>query len=480
MVTAGQPVPWTRRALLAIGNDLRELRRAAGGRRGARLHTYDVRFSGGRRRLHLRTEADGSATLLVDVSDVIRLNPTAALLARLALDSVPLSRAAKILRRHFRHVSAEQAQAAASKIYAMVDRLTHPANGSCPTCGLAEAERLPWFSLPVSAPYKADLALGYGCNNACPHCYNPPPSPFAPPPSPLAPPDWRRVLRRLAAIGIPHVIFTGGEPTLFPGLPDLIREAARLGLVTGLNTNGRRLSDARFVSSLRAAGLEHVQITLQSHDREIHNAMSGAESFDETLAGVRNAVATGLHAITNTTLTTRNVDHAGQMVEFLDGLGLRTFAMNGIIFAGGGRNSTDALPAETLAPVLADVRDRAARLSLRFLWYTPTRYCRLSPVELELGPRRCNAGQYSICIEPNGDVIPCQSYYVPAGNILRDPWERIWQSDLFRSFRFRTGDPQAAGLPQECWTCPELPVCGGGCRLEAEAIEERSKMMNAE
>ena len=94
---------------------------------------------------------------------------------------------------------------------------------------------------------------------------------------------------------------------------------------------------------------------------------------------------------------------------------------------------------------------------MRFLWYTPTEYCRLSPVELELGPRRCNAGEYSICIEPNGDVLPCQSYYVPAGNILRDPWERIWQSELFRGFRRRAADPQAAGLPERCWTCPDLP-----------------------
>jgi radical SAM protein with 4Fe4S-binding SPASM domain len=264
------------------------------------------------------------------------------------------------------------------------------------------------------------------------------------------------------------VIFTGGEPTLMDGLPELIRDAAGLGLVTGLNTNGRRLGQPRFAASLRRAGLDHVQITLQSHDPAVHNAMSGANAFDETVTGVRSALAAGLHTITNTTLTRRNVAQAGQTVEFLHALGLRTFAMNGMIFAGGGPSSGDALPAESLAPVLAHVRDRAARLAMRFLWYTPTEYCRLSPLELELGPRRCNAGEYSICIEPDGDVIPCQSYYVPAGNILRDPWERIWQSELFRGFRRRADDPQAAGLPERCWTCPDLPICGGGCRLERE------------
>jgi radical SAM protein with 4Fe4S-binding SPASM domain len=124
------------------------------------------------------------------------------------------------------------------------------------------------------------------------------------------------------------------------------------------------------------------------------------------------------------------------------------------------------LEIEQMCGVLAAVRDRAKTLGMRFLWYTPTEYCKLSPLELELGPRRCNAGEYSMCVEPNGDVLPCQSFYVSAGNILRDSWKNIWESDLFKSFRNRVRDPQARGLPERCWSCPDLCTCGGGCQLE--------------
>jgi radical SAM protein with 4Fe4S-binding SPASM domain len=93
----------------------------------------------------------------------------------------------------------------------------------------------------------------------------------------------------------------------------------------------------------------------------------------------------------------------------------------------------------------------------------------MSPVELEIGSKRCNAGEYSLCVEPNGDVLPCQSYYVSAGNILQDPWDQIWNGELFRSFRDRESDPRWAGLPEKCWDCPDLPLCGGGCRIEREA-----------
>jgi radical SAM protein with 4Fe4S-binding SPASM domain len=220
------------------------------------------------------------------------------------------------------------------------------------------------------------------------------------------------------------------------------------------------------VDALARAGLSHVQITLESRRADVHNTMTSADSFHQTCRGISNAIVAGLHVTTNTTLTRKNVAHALETVDFLHRLGVETFAMNGMIFAGRGRSCGDAVAVEELGGVLAAVRDRAKTLGMRFLWYTPTEYCRLSPLELELGARRCNAGEYSMCIEPNGDVLPCQSYYEVAGNILRDPWPSIWESDLFRGFRDRVCQPHKCGLPQRCWRCADLAVCGGGCRLE--------------
>jgi radical SAM protein with 4Fe4S-binding SPASM domain len=189
--------------------------------------------------------------------------------------------------------------------------------------------------------------------------------------------------------------------------------------------------------------------------------------------GIENALASRVHAITNTTLMRANMGHVEEIIEFLYELGIRTFAMNGMIYSGGGFTHPSAIHEADMPPLLIRVRDRAEELGMRFLWYTPTEYCRMSPVELEIGAKRCNAGEYSMCIEPNGDVLPCQSYYVTAGNLLRDPWEKIWTSHLFRTFRDRELDPRWAGLPEKCWECPDLPLCGGGCRIEREAREGR-------
>ena len=466
MVIDGVAARCARRFQQLVQHDLHAFRAVLVQHRGPRLRTFDLRQGDSRRRLHLRVHSDGSAVLMVDVTEAIHLNPAAALLVEAALDGVPEKQAIVRLQRRFRLPSRAEAEQAVTKMYTLVARL-NDTSSACPTCGLLEADRSAWFTLPVAAPYKADLALTYGCNNACSHCYNRRLE-EASPRSALLERQWRLVLRRLGRIGVPHVVFTGGEPTLCEFLPALIAQAARLGLVAGLNTNGRRLADRGFAGALRIAGLDHVQITLESHRPEVHNAMTRAASFDETVAGLKNALRVGLHTLTNTTLTRRNIGHVGELMDFLHQQGLRTFAMNGMIYSGNGCTTEDALPVESLAPVLSDIRDRAARLGMRFLWYTPTEYCRLSPLELDLGPRRCNAAEYSICIEPNGDVLPCQSYYVSAGNILRDSWPEIWESQLFRSIRHRLDEP--AGLPPRCVQCPDRSLCAGGCPLEREHL----------
>lgn len=478
MVNTAQATHYARRAWQALCSDLRgtvdSLRPAAQPRPG--LYTYRIELPGGRRRLHLRIEPGGGGLLFIDAMDVIYLNASAALLAGLALEGVPQARAAALLRRKFRNLSRSRSRDEAAQMYRLVRHLATSID-ACPTCAVDQLGRRALFSTRAAAPYKADLALTYGCNNSCSHCYNEADR-LAMPSLPRD--GWLRVLDRLHAAGVPHIIFTGGEATLHPDLPDLVAHADRLGQITGLNTNGRRIAHQPYMRELADAGLSHIQVTLASHLPHVHDAVNGASAFHQTVRGIENALASGVHAITNTTLMRANMDATDELVDFLHRLGLRTFAMNGMIYSGGGFRDENAIAEDELAPLLIRVRDKAAERGMRFLWYTPTEYCRMSPVELEIGAKRCNAGEYSLCVEPNGDVLPCQSYYAAAGNLLRDPWETIWRSDLFRSFREREDDPRAAGLPEKCWHCPDLPLCGGGCRIEREAREGRRTADNAD
>ena len=429
------------------------------------LHTWQLRNGTDRKRIHLRIEPEGAGVLFVDVTDVIQLNPPAARVVHHLLGGGSSDVARVILRAGDPDVRRAELSGRVAELEALVRKVTTLDPG-CPTCDLDFLARKPLFSTRANAPYKADLALTYGCNNACNHCYND--TERLPMPS-MTQTEWFEVIDRLARLGVPHMIFTGGEATLHPELPALVAHANAAGMICGLNSNGRRIAHAPYLAELVDAGLDHVQITLSSHVPELHDAINGTKAFHQTVNGIRAAVASPLHTITNTTINARNQGDIEQTIDFLHDLGIRTFAMNGMIYSGGGFADPDAIPESAMVPILERIRDHAADKGMRFLWYTPTEYCRLSPVELEIGAKRCNAGEYSIAIEPNGDVLPCQSFYVSAGNMLRDPWEQIWRGDLFRSFREREEDPAAWGLPEKCHECPDLPLCGGGCRIERDA-----------
>lgn len=434
----------------------------------AGMRTYDLRLPGGHRRIHHRVERDGSSLLFVDVTDVIRFNASGALLVEWALSGVSRGEANRRLNSYYLGASARALAKDLAAAFDLADELRRPEIGcsACETTRRFSAETAPLFSQSVEAPYKADLAVTYQCNNDCPHCYNEADRHSH---GHMRLEDGKRIIDRLVEVGVPHLIFTGGEATLHPDLPELIAHANAAGPICGLNSNGRRMSHAAYVRELADAGLNHVQVTLGSHVPELHDAMMNARSFDQTVRGLQNAIESDLHAITNTTLMRMNADSIVGTVEFLHSLGVKTFAINGMIYSGGGATTGQALREEEMVPRLIEIRDCARDLGMKFLWYTPTEYCRLSPVELEIGAKRCNAGEYSLCVEPNGDVLPCQSFYAAAGNLLRDPWEQIWRGDLFRSFRDRELDPAASGLPEKCWECPDLPLCGGGCRIEREA-----------
>jgi radical SAM protein with 4Fe4S-binding SPASM domain len=430
------------------------------------LYTYKILNSEQwEKRVHLRVEKDGAGKLFVDVTDVIHLDRLSLEIVKMALDGRDISFTRNILSQKYLR-GGKSLAADIERLYSVVEHFLEGADG-CQTCALTGLLSTgPLFSLEAIAPYKIDLALTYGCNNQCPHCYN-----EAGRLNMLSLPleKWKVVLDKVAEIGIPHVILTGGEATLHPDFLEIVRYADQLGMVVGLNSNGRYLANRDFMARTARAGLNHVQITLGSCYPEIHDSMMGAKSFHQTVKGITSAIESGVHVITNTTLINSNLDHVEEITDFIYDKGIRTFAMNGMIHSGGGFENPEAISEHRLLPLLASIKQYADSKGMRFLWYTPTEYCRFSPFEIGIGVKRCNAGEYSVCVEPNGDVLPCQSYYVPAGNLIDDDWDKIWNSDLFRSFRDRKFDPAGAGLPEKCWDCPDYSVCGGGCRIEREA-----------
>ena len=406
-------------------------------------------------RIHLRVDPDGSGVLIINANRIFHLNPTAALMAYLALNQTGEDQSIRALEKNYQ-VSHTQAKQDIAQFKSDLEQLISP--DTCPICDL-EVETTAPFSAQLTAPYRMDLALTYRCNNACAHCYNARPRSFPE----LSTQDWYEILDRLWQLGIPHIVFTGGEPTLRDDLPDLIWHAENNGQITGLNTNGRKLKDPQYVKTLTDAGLDHVQITLESHLSEIHDQMvclPGA--WQETVTGLRNALASNLYVMTNTTMLKLNSPFMSDTLEFLGKLGLKTIGLNALIYSGRGKTVGTGLSEQELEPLLDQAQKSTQKYQQRLIWYTPTQYCNFDPVQMQLGVKGCSAAFYNMCIEPDGGVIPCQSYYQSLGKLMTDSWDSIWNHPLSISLRSRSS------LPGKCSDCALVHECGGGCPLTFE------------
>ena len=307
-------------------------------------------------RLHLRLEPDGRGLLMANAARAYHLNPSAALMAYLHLEGHAPQEALRILSGWFA-ASPEQLRPDYADLCDQIEQIGDPAGG-CPLCEMDLELEMPFSSKP-SAPYRMDLALTYRCNNDCTHCYNA----RSRAPQEMTTAEWKQILDQLWKIGIPHVVFTGGEPTLRPDLPELIAHAERNGQITGLNTNGRRLKDPAFVQALVDAGLDHVQITLESHDEAIHDQLvAHPGAWRETVAGLRNALASRLFVMTNTTLLRENSPHLPETMRFLADLGVPTVGFNALIYSGRGASVGTGLHEAELPALLDIVRDATDRI----------------------------------------------------------------------------------------------------------------------
>ncbi len=408
--------------------------------------------------LQLRIDDNGRGVMVINANTVLHLNETASAYAYYFMQGMPENELLKQILRFYK-VDEPTAKQDYEKLVYTISTLANTEK-VCPVSFL-EVEKEEPFSYKYSAPLRMDMALTFRCQNNCVHCYAGGPHETIE----MNTAQWKEVINKLCDIGIFILTFTGGEPTLREDLPELLQYAQNKGMVTGLITNGRRLKDKAYVETLEKAGLDFVQITLESHKAQIHDLMTDIKgSWLETIAGIKNAVNSQVYVTTNSTLSKHNAPEFLETINLIKELKVAAFGCNSLIYSGKA-NAVDekfAITYETIKELLPIIREKAQQLGLKFLWYTPTQYCRFDPVQAGLGVKSCTAALINMCVGPNGDVYPCQSYFESLGNILRDKWITIWNHPTAVKIRNREY------AESKCEKCVQLQICGGGCPLEIQ------------
>ena len=372
-------------------------------------------------RLHLRIEGDGRGLLIINAATVLHLNQTATEYARLIIQGASEQEAVRTITRRYR---VGPAQARADYLRLREQILTLATTTDVAPELYLEAERAEPFSVETAAPYRVDIALTYRADES--GALDPEARRRVE--RELTTAEWQQALQRLWDAGVPHVCFTGGEPTLREDLGDLVRYAEGLGMVTGLLSDGRRLAELPYLEGLLRAGLDHLQITLASHQAELHDRLTGrAGSWERTMAGLKNALAGDIYTVVHVLVTPESAATAAETVEHLAGLGVRAVALT---------SPLRRVPPEEqsrLRAALEAAESAAHRHGLTIVLNLAAPYSHANPLELETGLSPDQVARQYLYLEPDGDALPAQGYNRVLGNILRDPWEAIWENPARRS-----------------------------------------------
>ena len=351
-------------------------------------------------RLHLRIEPNGNGLLIINASTVLHLNQTATDYAYYLVKNVNPEQVGKIISDRY-NISRIEAARDYQELIDQINILIETPD--LDPVSFLDIELIPPFTGHIAAPYRLDCALTY----ALPEGIDPESAPTDRAMSELETMGWLKIIDKATEIGIPHLIFTGGEPTLRDDLFELLYRAEENNQVTGLLSTGKRLADKQYLDDLLQTGLDHLMLLLSPED----------ESSWTTLV---NVLPEDIYVAVHLTITKDNQEEIPSVIDRLEEIGATVISLS--------TNSGE------LEERLVRIRDYVAAKDLELVWNLPVPYSSKNPVGIETTQTeiKTGAGRAWLYIEPDGDVLPAQGINEVLGNFLEDDWQQMWEKALQR------------------------------------------------
>ena len=345
-------------------------------------------------RMHLRLQRDGSGILILNASTILQLNPTAAECAYHFIKGAEPVEAAKQIAARYR-ISKGMAL---EDYNDFVDRIqTLISTPDLDPVSYLDFEQAQPHSADLDAPLRLDCALTY-------HLPANTQAEYAPTNRvdlELTTAEWKAIIDKAWAAGIPHITFTGGEATLRDDLPDLIAHAEVNGQVCGLLTDGLKLADKKYLDLLLQTGLDHILFMLQPNNEASWSALEVIMPED-------------IFVTAHITLNKDNITNAEETLERLAKLEVQSLSLT--------------ISESSLQETYSALRDKAAELGLTLRSDLPVPYSADNPVAFETQEDKVpeGAGKAWLYVEPDGDVLPTQGMADKIlGNFLHDEWSTI-------------------------------------------------------
>ena len=282
--------------------------------------------------------------------------------------------------------------------------------------------------------------------------------------------DWRRILAEARDLGVERFDISGGEPTLYPHLVDLIEIGRAYGWYIGLNTNGS-LIDRAYAERLLRAGVNRVGVSLYSPEPDVHDSMRRSRGLWHTATEAIRVLRSlepqfpDFKVVTQTLLCRENHRSLPELLELHHSLGSHLLALT---YLEGDFERQYLLTEDEIqdfkqhvlprAVAFCDKLDGAVRENARRTLESLFSEDKLALPEWARGeyqPVRTNAPpcrrpqEFTILLA-NGDVHPCNmieyTHEPVMGNLFEQSLGDIWSGDQWNRFRKELFD--------RCALCP--------------------------
>lgn len=317
----------------------------------------------------------------------------------------------------------------------------------------------------IPAPIAMLAELTYRCPLSCPYCSNP--VEMAKKDSELDAEAWADVFTQAAALGVLQLHLSGGEPASRRDLVALVDAARKAGLYTNLITSAIGLTQRR-LAELDAAGLDHIQLSLQGTDADMADRIGGYKGgFARKMQAAEWIVEAGFPLTLNAVVHRQNLHQLPQAIEMAVAMKARRMEVAIVQFHGWAMLNRDALmptreQAKEASRIVAEARARLKGVLV--IDYVPADYH-------SDYPKRCMGGwgTTGLNVTPDGTVLPCHAAQsIPSlkfDNVRDKSLSDIWyHGDAFNAYR---GEDW---MQEPCKSCDRRKLDFGGCRCQAMAI----------
>ncbi len=313
----------------------------------------------------------------------------------------------------------------------------------------------PGAPLVTHTPILLDISLTNACNLHCPFCYMDAQSASSTAGAFLATADFEVLLRYMRKARVLQVALGGGEPTLHPNFPEILRRLREdADVVPNYTTNGSNLTPEVLAATKAYCGAAAVSYT---ENREIQVADA-----------VHTLVAEGIQTNVHVVMLRDRVARLHEIAQKCANWGARGVVF--LLFKPMGRGAgllnqvmgVSEVPAFRLE-ILRLVDLHAQRGLVLSFDACSAPLLRDFPFLAE-SIDGCNGARNSAYVDWTLAMKPCSFMQGVPGVSLRDhSIAAAWQTSLFREFRARVMTPRYAG----CAACTFFGSCWGGCPLDS-------------